>query len=164
MSTQENDTAPRKKRWNWLKIGLVLSLALNVLVVGAAGSIAYKWKSHQNHWRGQITVFKEGRRFVKSLPRDRRRQLRQIWRTQRHAMRSATISPELDKTATRALITALETKPLNAEAVERAMTKIHELFSSGFAPMRSGVGKTVRTLTPEERAAFATRLKQAINQ
>ena len=164
MSTQENDTSPRKKRWNWLKIGLVLSLALNVLVIGAVGSMAYKWKSQQNHWRGQITVFKEGRKFAKSLPRDRRRQLRQIWRTQRRALRSTAIPSDLDKAATRALITALESKPLNAEAIEQAMSKIHELFSAGFAPMRAGVGKTVRTLTPEERAAFAARLKQAMDR
>lgn len=153
----KTDAAPRRNR---LKIALIASLALNVLIVGVVGAKIYRWKHH--HYRGlddKPSVLHEGRKFVFSLPRERRRVLRDVWLKEQR--KPVEIPPGLNNEARAALIAALESEPLDPALANQAAEKIMELMGAQFIPIGDAVKKTLNEFTPQERRDFAARLKAA---
>jgi len=106
----------RSRAVRWLAAGLVLSVSLNLLIVGFAATRAYSHWGKQ--WSGRTSighVVREGRHFVWSLPRERRRELMTIVKSRRGEFRADSAQV---REAVRAFATALKQDPYEVAAVE----------------------------------------------
>jgi hypothetical protein len=152
-STQPPPAKPRR----WLKWALVASLAFNVLFVGFAASRAYHHHSGK-FWRGnsQVSqVMREGRKFVKDLPRERRRELIDM------------IKPRLEefhiddvevKAAVQIFAEALQEEPYNETRAEEALVKVQEQAQLAITSGRGVFLYLIGQLSKEEREKLAARL------
>lgn len=146
-----------KKRSRWWTVLLVVSLALNLLVIGAIGSKVVKGNWGHRHWGSQASVLHDSRKFIRSLPWQRRREIRKIWRQSR---KSVTVSAAADKAARLALIAALESPALDQAVLDKAADRIQPLLGTRLQARRAALFDILKALTAEERKAFAAWLKQ----
>ena len=157
---------PKRKKGRravrWLAAGLVLSVSLNLLIVGFAATRAFGHWGKQ--WTGQTSighVVREGRRFVWSLPRERRRELMAIVKARRSEFRA-------DKTqvreAVRSFATALKQEPYEAARVEEALKALQGEADTMFTKGRSVTLEVIAELSGAERRDFADRLLKKIEK
>lgn len=168
-NTQGRDAeAPPPKRKGksravrWLAAGLVLSVSLNLLIVGFAATRAY---SHWGkRWSGQTSighVMREGRRFVRGLPRERRRELIAIVKSRRsefHADKAKV------REAVRMFATALKQTSYEVTQVEEALNLLQGEADTMFTKGRSVTLEVIAALSAEERRAFADRLLKKVER
>ena len=138
----------------WMKIILVVSVCLNLLVVGALGAHFFT-RGFGGPPRGDGGIWSQGRDLVRSLPRERRRALfgefqsqRQQFRQEREAVRAARMN------AGRALRSG------NANAYAKAFDELAEAEAQGLRKFRSFMGDVAEKLTDEERNRFADHLER----
>lgn len=146
----------------WLAAGLVLSVSLNLLIVGFAATRAY---SHWGkRWGGQTSighVMREGRRFVRGLPRERRRELIAIVKSRRgefHADKAKVHE------AVRMFATALKQEPYEVTQVEAALNLLQGEADTMFTKGRNVTLEVIAALSAEERRAFADRLLKKVER
>jgi len=157
VSEGENTQTKPKRMAGWVKAVLIVSLAFNLLVIGAVSAkfiAGHKWAKR---WGGAVSVLREGRRFVHSLPRERRREIREIARAHRKAfdpVRQAADDARL------ALAAALEREPFDKQVYAQALEKLKTALRSAADPAGDMLTKVIENLTPEERKDFARRLKR----
>ena len=166
-SGQDADAQPPKRRGGgravrWLGIALVLSLSLNLLIVGFAVTRAY---SHWGkRWQGNTSigqVMREGRRFVRGLPRERRRELIAIVKARRAEFRADKAEV---REAVRTFASALKQEPYEVSQVEGALKQLQAEADTLFDKGRSVTLEVIAALTAEERRAFADRLLKKVNR
>ena len=158
--------APKRKGKSravkWLAAGLVLSVSLNLLIVGFAATRAY---SHWGKkWSGQTSighVLREGRRFVWSLPRERRRELMAIVKSRRSEFRADKAQV---REAVRTFAAALKQDPYEAAQVEEALKTLQGDADTMFSKGRGVTLEVIAALSGEERRAFADRLLKKIDR
>ncbi|MGI9422504.1 MAG: periplasmic heavy metal sensor [Hyphomicrobiaceae bacterium] len=140
----------RTNRWLWT--GLVVSLAVNLLVVGFM--IGAAW--HRGGHRGgdHRHSFKA---FMRQLPDSRRAQLQQRLREKRESLK--TYRQQLRQTNTEWERT-LVADPFNLEAFTSANQKVHESRAAFGGKRAEIVPALVATMTAEERQKFLNWHKQ----
>jgi uncharacterized membrane protein len=156
-SENENTNGKPKRMRGWVKAVLILSLAFNLLVIGAVSAkfvAGHKWAKR---WGGAVSVLHEGRHFIRSLPRERRREIREIARGHREAF--APVRQAADD-ARLALAAALEREPFDKQVYAQALEKLKTALRSAADPAGDMLTKVIENLTPGERKAFGRRLKR----
>lgn len=149
-------TTTRRKR-RWMAPLLVASLALNLLVAGAAVSGMF-WGKHGEHGFHRSSDLLP-RSFFKSLDEGRREELTAAFRARKPEFREERSAL---RDAAAALAKALEQEPFDPELAKAAIKehagRSHRLidFVADFA------GEFVQSLTPEERSALAEAIRRRV--
>ena len=157
--TKMEQTAETKSPRLWLRIVLFLSLALNLAVVGVAVGVFARFGPHKDAHppRGdQVSGV-----YTHALTaQDRRRIGREMFRNQRNTL------PSRQEMAAdyAAMVATLRVQPFDADA---AGAILHRQIEFGQRRAELGHGLLLQRLTemsPEERAAYADRLENALRQ
>ncbi len=161
MSDQDNGSdaamqAPAKKRIRWGRWALIASLAFNVLIVGFIASRAYHFVG--KHWRDGspvMQVVRQGRKFVKDLPRERRRELGKMIKSRRDEFK---LDDAEMKAALTALAKALRQSPYDAKGTGEALVKLQGQAEILLTRGRGVTMDVIAELSEEERGKLAKRL------
>lgn len=139
----------------WVRILLILSLGLNLLIVGLAAGAAWR---HAGDRGGRDFGFGP---LSEAFSTEDRRELREAFverhpdaRAERQAMRE-----DLE-----ALITALRAEPFEPIALEAAMTKISQRNAQLLQTGSELVVAQIKAMDATERAAFADRLEKGMRK
>jgi len=146
-----SDTAKPKLSLG-LRIVFGLSLALNLLVVGALVGAILRPGPLLRDMEPRVTL---GRVLYKELPREERRALRREVRQNvgRDTLRQASVAPQL--------YAALRADPFDPDAVRQLMDRQAQALQVGQSAMRDGWLTVLSRMTLEERVAYADRLRDA---
>ncbi|MDX2259386.1 MAG: periplasmic heavy metal sensor [Hyphomicrobiaceae bacterium] len=152
MPTDTGAGDPRPAARSWLRIALVVSLALNFLAIGiAAGSVMGGWRhgKHGPHGKGGSIA-----KFVDRLPQDRRAVLEPILAKGRvaiEASRRASRDEELQ------LVAAIRARPYVPARFEEALDKLVAADTAARRQAGRGLGDIIAAMTDDERLAYAER-------
>lgn len=155
--TSTHSPEPRRGAPRWMKVVLVLSLALNLLVIGAIiGAVtsgAGKWRgAHGPGAAGALTkaLSEEDRRAIK-------RQMVREFMPQREARQAhrATMATLLEQ---------LRAPEFDAAAVSASMTQIGAHFQTRFDTGQMLLVERLSAMSAAERAAYADRLEAALTR
>ncbi len=156
-TTPTGPEAPSKpKSGRWLRIALVVSLAFNLLFVGFAGTRAYMHHSGRHHAAGQLgQVMSETRRFIWSLPRERRHELKDLALESREAFRS---ERENIEEAMRVLAETMAADDFTEESLNAALLELEN--RAGGLVSRGGetLSLLLLSLSDEERHDLSERM------
>lgn len=142
-----------KRKWNWTKTLLVVSLGLNLLVVGMVIGSAF------GHGKGdrRDPFFGGGMRpYVASLPESQREHVRDRLLHNREAAREA--RQELRRSA-QGVRDAVTAKPFDADALNFAFSAQRSVYDGIAASGHHALVEILSGMTDEERAQFIARLK-----
>ena len=161
-------------RFGW-QVALVVSLALNMLFVGALFGAWWQRQQQPPPSAAQLTKAEEGQRrsprlravllrrpgvlelraahrLMRALPRERRRELRRLWRADRPDARAAMRAVSAARTR---LIRALQQEPQNVRAAADAWRAMMEEQQRLLLWQRAALERFLQALTPEERRRYA---------
>ena len=158
----------------WL-VALFVSLALNMLFVGAL--IGAWWQRQQKPTpsaarlpqavvaqrrsprlravllrRPGVLELRAAHRLMRALPRERRRELRRLWRVDRPDARAAMRAVSAARTR---LIRALQQEPQDVRAATDAWRAMMEEQQRLLLWQRAALERFLQALTPEERRRYA---------
>lgn len=140
--------APRGSRW--LKVGLVASLALNVLLIGGIGAAAYKF--HRSGGPIGRPGFDMGlKAFARSLPEERRRALRADFKGERERMRPLREDIRVKWVAANEV---LGVDPFDSAKFQAAVDEAVKAEMALRAAVSTTLVEATSKLTPEERKQF----------
>lgn len=142
--------APIKTRFPWLKLTLALSLMLNLLALGVIGAIVTRAGEPGSILRAAVSALPDTER------RALRRETRQIWRDAR-----------IDRTGrsgTQAMLAALRSDEFDPDAFADSLTQAQERLIRISDDMHSRLIRTVSTMSPEDRRAYADALEAQLAQ
>ena len=148
MSDGKNTGAPR-----WMKVTLVLSLALNLLVAGMVGGavLRHGLRPDGHHPPGRTHI---GRAYVQALERADRRTL---WREMQAGRPDGGAQADPD-----AVLRALRATPYDPDALRDIMARQRQ---AGLARLRRGqrlLQERLAAMNDAERAAYADRLQELV--
>lgn len=151
--TTSGPVAPRGMRW--MRIALAVSLALNLLVLGAAGgALTMRGKWHGEERRSTHSVGMLGRALD---PADRR--------VIRQGMRAAHEQGELARVNHRAelegLVADLRAVPFDPQPVAERLAQRRAEMDARYEVGQRLLLERIAAMTDAERAAFADRLAEA---
>jgi uncharacterized membrane protein len=145
---------PRKRRWSWVWLALLVSLALNLAVVAAVVAHHFRDEGGRHHQRisgpGYAQILP--RAFFRQLDGERRDEL--VGELREHRTEFRGLRRDL-REKTRAMAAALRADPFDQTALENTMADFEQ--ASGTMVTRGGEiarGLFAR-LTPEERRIMA---------
>lgn len=155
MSEVENKAATGR----WVKILLAVSLGLNMLVLGAVGSMIYTHRGDQ----GMGPNMQEMRYgpYTRALSQDDRKEIGAALRREVGSFRQS--MPKARETF-RALLTALRAEEYDREVVHKLIAEQQAL---GLKRQQIGqrlLLERLDTMTPDARRDFAKRLQRALQQ
>lgn len=142
----------------WMRITLVISLALNLLIigafVGAAATGGGKWRGagHGDRLGGPLT-----RAFSEEDQRVLKRRMAMAFITDRDA-RGA------HRETMKELANALRKSPYDAEAVSAQMSKIRDQLGQRFDMAQTILSEHISGMTDADRAVLADRLEEEIRR
>ena len=143
----------------WLRVVLVVSLALNLLMVGAIGGAVLRHGLWGGHHSPRLEM--AGGPMTRALsPEDRRALGRKIRAEYREGRPARAEHREL----MRGLVADLKAVPYDAEAVRARMERIHALFGERLAIGQALLLEHLAGLSDAERAAYAERLQQSFRR
>jgi Heavy-metal resistance len=151
---------PPARRFNWLKIALVCSLALNLLI-GAAIATRYVRGPAVERFPGGNVVQLVPRKFLSELSRERRRELVKVLSGYRKDIR-------VDREEARALAVkladAIDAEPYSPDGARAAVTAF--TAQGGKLVTRGGDAtlEILGMLTPEERKQLAVAIRERATQ
>lgn len=152
------DTSGARRGWPWMRIVLVISLALNLLIAGVVAGALLRGPLQDPDRRPALADLGFGP-FVEALPRGERIAVARDLRREAGAFREN--RAELRRQFRR-LVELLKAEPYDAGAVERLVTsqqtKLMERQSLG----REILLQRLAEMAPEERAAYADRLARLL--
>lgn len=144
------------RRWPWLTIALIASLALNLVIGGAiATRFAFPERAERIMGIGPVAQILP-RRFFGDLPRERRKELTAVIRSYRDGFQGGRAKL---RDAANGLAAALEAEPYDPATTTAAVAVVEQ---AGQAMLGDGVklaNDLIGRLTPEERKALAQRLR-----
>ena len=140
-------TERRIPRWVW--IVLVLSLALNLVTIGAIGGTLYS-AQHGGFWGGHRHSSDE-RAFMRSLPAERGEALKKIFREHRKNLKPYW---RRVRSARREAAEVLRGDPFEKAKFEAALEKLHQTHLEARAASRPMIVDLAGKLNPEERKVF----------
>ncbi len=128
-----------------LKTLLVVSLVVNVFLLGSIAGGAYRWFANER----AVAAEQRGLRFAASeLSDERQRQLREALRDTR---RDAQPLIRAARDGRRDLVRILSAPQLDRDALDAALASTREADSALRAQIESTVAEFAATLTPDER-------------
>ncbi len=140
-----------KRRWPWLRILLIGSLALNLLVVGLVIGAALRFGGPDRAHRPPPPM---GAALYRALPRDERRAFRK-------AMQEAPFNPSRNRQAqARALADVLRATPFQPTALSEALAGHADERAAWQATVHAVWMDRVREMSDAERAAYADRVEE----
>lgn len=152
-----NQTIVSPLRTRWWKILLALSLAANLMIVGLA--IGHRFGDGRGeHMKGGGYAQLVPRRFFAGLPRERRRELFEVFKQDMEGLRG--LRGQADATSLR-IADALEKQPYDPAVVQQAVVEFATGSQSLAAKGSAIVTNLVAKLTPEERAQLAAALRES---
>lgn len=154
-----SDTAPAPetpaRRTNWLVVALVASLAVNLLVAGAAAARWYVGAGPERYARltqSQLIP----RNFFRDLDRSRRMELLGVLKAQDRQVRDGRRAV---KAQVIELAAALETEPYDPARVKSAVEGFTARSEALFITGSEAAMAVIDQLTPEERKLMAMHLR-----
>ena len=151
--TGPSDATPR--RWSrWRGVVLVVSLALNLLVVGVVATAAMRHHFAPPHGIPQATVVT----YARALPEPRRHEIWEATRAERHALRPYRAEVKRARAEVRATLVAA---PFDAARFKAAHERLLEAEISARKVAHRLFEATALQMTPDERQAFARWQPQA---
>ncbi len=173
MTKETRAEAPRSCRWP--KVLLFLSLALNLLVLGAVGAMVYKhfesgmsgygmhdmWRGKTMHERAALgrpgLMLRASRRLMWRLPRARREALRGIASAHRETIRTA--YAQVGR-ARQQLIDALAAEPFDESTYAAALARLRKADTAARMAVLDLADAFLRALTPAERRLYGRILRK----
>ncbi|WP_306115499.1 MULTISPECIES: periplasmic heavy metal sensor [unclassified Roseovarius] len=143
----------------WLRVLLVVSLAMNLLVVGALIGALVTWSNWRSHHPSRLAM--AGGPLTRALaPEDRRA----IGKEMRKAHRKEKGNRARHHGELMGLVADLKAEPFDPEAVEQRLARHRKSFDD-----RLGLGLELLTarltqMTAEDRAAYADRLQDVLTR
>jgi uncharacterized membrane protein len=157
------DTSKRSwfSTWpHWTMFLLVASLAVNLLIAGAAG-MRYFYPERLERWSGASFTQLLPRRFLTDLPADRRREFldllrsrREVFRESRSGMRDAALR----------FAAALERDPYDEAEVTAAIGDFTKLSTQMVDSGTLATLQIVQKLTPQERSLLAQHVRERVER
>jgi uncharacterized membrane protein len=157
------DTSKRSwfSTWpHWTMFLLVASLAVNLLIAGAAG-MRYFYPERLERWSGASFTQLLPRRFLSDLPADRRREFldllksrREVFRESRSGMRDVALR----------FAAALERNPYDQAEVTAAIQDFTKLSAQMVDSGTLVTLQIVQKLTPEERSLLAQHVRERVER
>jgi Spy/CpxP family protein refolding chaperone len=145
---------------HWTKFLLVASLAVNLLIAGAAG-MHYFYPERLERWSGASFTQLLPRKFMSDLPEERRREFLDLLKSQRSTFRESRAAM---RDAALRFAEALERNPYD-EA--QAATAVQDFTKLSTQMVDSGTLVTlqiVQKLTPEERTLLAQHVRERVER
>lgn len=155
MSAEPVTSGPPRRRLNWWSVLLVVSLALNVFVIGAAAA-RLMFPPPPERFVGATYAQIVPRRFLSDLDRDRRHELLALLRQYRDDFSEGRLAA---RQITVALADALETEPYDAKKAEAAIGLYAETGNKLVSHGQRAALQFISVLTPEERKLMALHLR-----
>jgi uncharacterized membrane protein len=152
-------SAPARSRWSWRDILLVVSLAVNLFVLGAIAADRFSTRLRDQAFGPQLTQLMP-RKFLLSLDADRRREIIGMVRNHRLAMREGR---EQLKAKALAIADALAARPYDSATLTAA---VDEFGRTSNRMVDQGLGiaaEVLRDLTDGERIALAQAIRDRAN-
>lgn len=155
---EKSDVRRMSRGWKWV---LGLSLALNLLIVGAIGGTIWRFNAKDGgDRRGHIEALASGVPYVRALPRDARRALGRKLRRDR-----ADLPQRSERRALyQQMIDTLRQEPFDADAASEILATQAETAQTVQARAQSGWLEIVTEMNPEERAEVAERLEEGLKK
>ena len=148
----------RRRPGGWLGIALVVSLGLNVLLVGVVGG-AYLRDWQRQAMRPDRAVQMLGLRpFWRAMDPESRAQLAKAVREMRGALRA---EGGVYRGFARDFRAALLAEPFDRAALERVLARQADMLARRMSLGRKVLVDRIAEMTPEQRRAFARRLSKA---
>jgi uncharacterized membrane protein len=145
---------------HWTMFVLVASLAVNLLIAGAAG-MRYFYPDRLERWSGASFTQLLPRRFLSDLPEDRRREFldmlksrREVFRESRAGMRDVALR----------FADALEGNPYDEARVTQAVRDFTKLSTQMVDSGTLVTLQIVQKLTPEERRQLAQQVRERVER
>jgi uncharacterized membrane protein len=151
------DTAATpQRRWDWLKIALVASLALNLLIGAAVATRFIRGQSAERFpLANQIQLIP--RKFLGELPKERRREITQVLNRYRKDVRA---NRDVARAASLKLADALSAEPYSAEQAKAAIANFATQGSTLVSRGGDVALEVLQMLTPEERKQLADAMRE----
>jgi uncharacterized membrane protein len=150
------DTRPGSRRW--IRVLLVVSLAFNLLIVGAVAGAVFsggKWGRHHMHPEGP------GGPLTRALSEEDRRVLKR-------RMLAGMLDPGQDRAARRdamqALLTALRSEPFDASAAAAQMEVLRDSMMQRMHTGQQLLSRRFSEMSAAERATYANRLERSLRR
>jgi len=161
MSQTPEDKAPAKKPRRWGRVVLVISLTLNLLVVGLIIGTSVQRKAPQREGERVAVELSKIAPLVRALPEASRDELRQTLAQKLPDRRAAhrELRDMFDQ-----MQTALSAVPFDRAAVEAVLDRQDALIKSQADWARSEILDHIETLTDAERAEIAERFKKVLRR
>ena len=153
--TTETPAKPGMKRW--LRVVLVLSLAVNFVVIGLVGGAALHFgrsgpPPHISD-RGGVLIFK-------ALEREDRRE---IGKSIRKSYREYAKTVGKEKAQYKTIADAIEADPMDVDALRQASAAIDDRMTQRRVIARDAWLEKVSSMTVDERKAYAARLREILD-
>jgi uncharacterized membrane protein len=150
-----------KRGWpHWTMFLLVASLAVNLLIAGAAG-MRYFYPDRLERWSGASFTQLLPRRFLSDLPEDRRREFLNLLKSRREAFRESRSG--MRDVALR-FAEALERNPYDEAQATQAIQDFTKLSTQMVDSGTLVTLQIVQKLTPEERLQLAQQVRERVNR
>ncbi|MEL6522967.1 MAG: periplasmic heavy metal sensor [Pseudomonadota bacterium] len=150
------ETAPKPRAPGWMRIALILSLAVNVLIVGTIAGAVLSGRAADRGTAEQVRQITPGP-YSRALPQEYRRAMRQELRDNRQALRqhSRVLRSSFQET-----VTLLEAETLDMERLEILLTdqrtNLSTLQSHGHTALIAVIGQ----MSVADRQSYAQRLRE----
>lgn len=151
--------SPKRRTPRWIWLLLILSLALNLLIIGVVGGSL--WAVRRGGFWDAPLFLERTHRFMQSLPADRRQQLRALF---------AQYQPQLDpdwREIRQARVTIgrlIERGGYTAEEFDAAMSDLLTKEAKGREAAKPMIAAMLNALKPEERRAFLSVYMPYLNE
>lgn len=155
---EETGKKTGKRPGRFLKVILVVSLALNLLVVGlVAGAAAFKWHAGEDFGRSGFWASASLRFYVRHFEKEDRERFFASFKGRRGGFRAsrAEIIGSLDE-----VIEAIEATPFSRGDLERAFGSQRGLLERGMSEAQAMLVDSISGMSPESRNALARNLRK----
>ncbi len=150
--------AARTSAVPWLGVGLLLSLAINAFIVGMIATKVYKAKETRTvRLPAIIDAQVDSRRMLRSVDKERRKELRKIERGYRD--RFTPYAEKLDRSR-RDLAAVVRESTLDRAKLEAAFHKVQEARTGMREISSTMIVELIAAMTPAERVSLAERLER----
>ena len=156
--TEQTRQEPAKRPGRWLKLALFTSLAINLAVAGLMAGAFLRGGPDRHGGPGAESY---ARPYMSALPKEQRREMFR-------GVREGTGGKVTDRRARRALyagvLTALHAEPFDPVALKAAAQQQAEAGVTLLQATQTAWIDIVAGMTPEERAAYAQRVEDALKR
>ena len=150
---------PAPRRFTWKRLLLVVSLALNLFVLGA-GAARLVFPPPHERFVGSTYAQLVPRRFLMDLGHDRRHELLAVLRKYGKSYADARLAARQHSVD---LADALEKDPYDPASVEAAIAAYAKTGNDLVGQGQAAALDFITNLTPDERKMMAERLRQRAN-